>query len=170
MLLIALATGCGSEPAEPARAPTPRGRAIQFVYGTTEGHELSSATTRGRATAIVFVTTYDLASQVQAKQLERILHSHTPRINVGAIVLETAEYALLADAFRSSLSLSYPVAMADAATLAGHSPFGSIDRVPTTIVLDRSGREVWRKAGLAEAGELEDALASAAKRGFAWSP
>jgi hypothetical protein len=140
------------------------------VYGTTEGGELSSATTRGRATAIVFVTTYDLASQIQAKQLEKILRSQTPRINVGAVVLESADYALLADAFRTSLSLSYPVAMADATTLTGRGPFGDIDQVPTTIVLDRSGREVWRKAGLAEPEQIERALASASRRGFAFGP
>jgi hypothetical protein len=140
------------------------------VYGTTEAGELSSATTRGRATAIVFVTTYDLASQIQAKQLEKILRSQTPRINVGAVVLESADYALLADAFRTSLSLSYPVAMADATTLTGRGPFGDIDQVPTTIVLDRSGREVWRKAGLAEPEQIERALASASRRGFAFGP
>jgi hypothetical protein len=140
------------------------------VYGTTDGAELSSRTTRGRATAIVFVTTYDLASQVQAKQLEKILRSHTPRINAGVVVVETAEYALLADAFRSSLSLSYPVAMADPATLAGHGPFGAIEQVPTTIVLDRSGRVVWQKAGLAEPDEIEAALATASRRGFALGP
>jgi hypothetical protein len=143
---------------------------IQFVYGTTAGDELSSASTRGRGTAILFVTTYDLASQIQAKTLNRILKSHTPRINAGAVVLETAEYSMLADAFRSSLELRYPVAMADAQTLAGDGPFGRIESVPTTVVLDRSGREVWRKAGVAEAREIEEALATASRRGSPFGP
>ncbi len=143
---------------------------IQFVYGTTDGDELSSRTTRGRATAILFVATYDLASQVQAKQLQQILKSHTPRINAGAIVLEGAEYATLADVFKQSLALSYPVAMADAATLAGRGPFGRIAELPTVFVLDRSGREVWRHSGPADPAAIDAALASAGRRGSAWSP
>jgi hypothetical protein len=85
-------------------------------------------------------------------------------------VLETAEYATLADAFRESLELAYPVAMADAATLAGDGPFGEIGSIPTTVVLDRGGREVWRKAGVAEAREIEAALAAASRSGFALGP
>jgi hypothetical protein len=162
------ACASASEP-EAASAPV-SGRPIHFVYGTTEGTELSSATTRGRATVMLFVTTYDLASQVQAKQVESIVRSFTPRINAGAVVLETADYAMLADAFRTSLKLSYPVAMADAHTLGGHGPFGTVKRVPTAVVLDRSGVEVWRKAGLAEPREIEQALATGSKRGFALVP
>jgi hypothetical protein len=170
LLLALVVTGCASAAPEPAPRRRAEAQGIPFVYGTTEGGELSSATTRGRATAIVFVTTYDLASQVQAKQLEKILRRQTPRINVGAVVLEAAEYALLADAFRTSLSLSYPVAMADRSTLSGHGPFGDVEQVPTTVVLDRSGREVWRKVGLAQPEELEAALASASRHGFAFGP
>ena len=172
MIALAAVALCACA-AQPERSEGPRaapGRAIAFVYGTTQGDELSSASTRGRATAIVFVTTYDLASQIQAKHLNQILKTHTPRMNAGAVVLETAEYALLADAFRSSLGLAYPVAMADATTLDGHGPFGSVSRIPTTVVLDRAGREVWRKAGITEPREIEQALATAEKRGFAWSP
>jgi hypothetical protein len=143
---------------------------VQFVYGTTAGDELSSASTRGRGTVLIFVTTYDLGSQVLAKTVNRILKTHTPRINAGAIVLETAEYSMLADTFRSSLELAYPVAMADAATLAGDGPFGRISRVPTTVVLDRGGRETWRKAGVAEPREIEAALATASRSGFALGP
>ena len=162
--------GCSESVSEPARPAAEQGRAIQFVYGTTAGDELSSASTRGRGTAILFVTTYDLASQIQAKTLNNIVRSHTPRINAGAVVLETADYAMLADAFRTTLGLAYPVAMADAATLAGDGPFGRIQVVPTTVVLDRSGREVWRKAGVAEAREIEAALATAARRGSPLGP
>ena len=43
---------------------------------------------------------------------------------------------LLADAFRSSLSLDYPVALADDETRAGSGPFGFVARVPTLVVLD----------------------------------
>jgi hypothetical protein len=109
-------------------------------------------------TAILFATTFDLASQVEAARLNDLLHRHRPRINVGAVVLEPPKYALLADTFRTSLRLDYPVAIADDETRQGGGPFGRIARVPTLIVLDAAGHEVWRKSGVVALRELEDAL------------
>lgn len=170
-LFLAAAVGaCGGSPAAPATAPEPVRAPAEFDWGTTEGGELSSATTRGRATALLFVTTYDLASQLVAQRLESVLHAHVPRANGGAVVLEAPRYAELAEAFRSTLGLSYPVAMADSLTLSGGGPFGPIEQVPLLIVLDRSGREVWRKAGVPDAREIESALALGSKRGFAPAP
>lgn len=173
LLLGALvAAGCEGPPppkSEPDERPS-LGPPIEFAWGTTEGGELSSEGTRGRATAILFVTTYDLASQLVAQTLDSVLHRHVPRANGGAVVLETPKYVELADAFRTTLHLSYPVAMADSATLTGGGPFGQIEVVPLLVVLDRSGHEVWRKSGVAEAREIEAALALASRRGFAAKP
>jgi hypothetical protein len=136
--------------------------ALFFSYRTTDGGTLSHASTRGRATALVFLTTYDAASQLEAKALEQALRTARPRANGGAVMLEGPEYALLADVFRQTLKLSYPVALADEATLKGHGPFGKIEMVPTTIVLDRFGRLRFRRSGLISAEELRGALAAAA--------
>lgn len=72
--------------------------------------------------------------------------------------MEAPKYALLADAFRSSLRLDYPVAIADDETRAGSGPFGVVARVPTLVVLDATGREVWRKSGITPIAELESAV------------
>jgi hypothetical protein len=109
----------------------------------------------------LFVTTFDLASQAEAKSLNDALHRHKPRINAGAVVLEAPKHAILADVFRTSLGLTYPVALADPDTLEGSGPFGNIAGVPTLVVLDRDGREVTRKTGLIGAREIELALSSA---------
>ncbi|MBI3206556.1 MAG: TlpA family protein disulfide reductase [Myxococcales bacterium] len=155
----------------PLVSPDPAaGAVVEFAYGTTDGGELSSATTRGRATAILFVTTYDVVSQLVAQRLESVLRTHVPRANGGAVVLEAPKYVDLAVAYRSTLSLSYPVAMADANTLSGGGPFGVVGQVPTLVVLDRSGREVWRKTGVAETREIERALALGSRRGSASPP
>lgn len=170
-LLLAAGAGCRPRP-EPLSVDRedPAGSPIEFAYGTTDGRELSSATTRGRATAILFVTTYDLASQLVAQRLESVIHSHVPRANAGAVVLEAPKYAELAAAYRSTLALSYPVAMADSLTLTGGGPFGAIEQVPTLVVLDRSGREVWRRAGVPDTRDIERALALGSRRGSAPPP
>jgi hypothetical protein len=169
MLSVCLVTtlGCGAS-REQAHDPTPappRGRPVNFVFVSTQGETFDSRSTEGRATAVLFVTTYDLASQVEAKRLKEVVHYQRPEVNAGVVVLESEEYTVLADAFRTSLGLSFPVFLADEATRSGQGPFGNVDRIPTLVVLDRSGVEVWRKAGLASRGEMQKALAKASRRG-----
>lgn len=148
-----------------AERPVSAGKPVHFAYRTTEGETFGARSTRGRATAVLFVTTYDLASQVQARRLEQVVHRQTPRINAGVVVLESEEYAVLADAFRTSLGLSYPVCLADQATREKEGPFGDLSRIPTLVVLDRDGVEVWRKEGLASTSEMKQALTTASRRG-----
>ena len=146
----------------PPELSTPsKGRVQRFAFGTTQGEEINSDNTRGAVTVLLFVTTFDLASQVAAKRLEQVLHAHRPPIRAGAVVMEAAKYAPLADVFRSSLELSYPVAIADLATVQQSSTFGEILSVPTALVLDAEGREVLRKSGTFTVSELETWLARA---------
>jgi hypothetical protein len=81
------------------------------------------------------------------------------------VVLESPDYAELAGAFRDSLGLTLPIAMADPPTLHGVGAFGPIPRVPTLVVLDRAGREVWRRPGVVTHGDIEKALATASDLG-----
>jgi hypothetical protein len=130
------------------------------LFGTPQGEEFGSATTRGRVTALLFVTTYDLPSQIMAKRLDVVVRRHRPRANAGAVVLEEPDHAPFADVFRSTLELGYPVAMTT--ELDGQQgPFGVIDAVPTLVVLDASGREITRRVGNLSEDDIEEALRSA---------
>jgi len=140
-----------------------RGQPITFLYGTPSGETLSSASTRGRATAILFVTTFDLPSQLMAKRLDAVVREHKPRANAGAVALEAPNDAPLVDVFKSSLGLSYPVALANTTGFDEPSPFGRIDQVPTLVVLDRRGREVARAQGVVTEREIDTALTRAAR-------
>lgn len=166
VLACVLAAGCGgSASPRPEDPPVALGEPVVFAWGTTDGAELSSATTRGRATALLFVTTYDAASQVAARRLDEAIRRFVPRANAGAIILEPPKNAVLADVFRSTLELAYPVAIADQGTLRGAGPFGRIDRVPTLVILDRSGRVSSARAGAATPREIEAALRTASEQG-----
>jgi len=158
LCLLLLSSACQRVADEPARDESDsetRGQVQRYVFGTTEGEEVSAEGMRGRVTALLFVTTFDLASQVAAKQLNQALHTHAPRINAAAVVLEAAKYAPLADVFRTSLQLSYPVAIADLPTVDQNSTLGEVRSVPTLIVFDAHGREVLRKYGAFTSEELE---------------
>ena len=134
-------------PVADAHESDTRGQVQRYVFGTTDGQELSAESMHGRVTVLLFVTTFDLASQVDAKQLNQVFHTHRPRFNAGAVVMEAAKYAPLADVFRSTLELSYPVAIADLDTVQQNSTLGEVRSVPAVIVLDASGREVLRRTG-----------------------
>jgi hypothetical protein len=154
-LLLALALGGCAASQRPSQVGVARrGEALDFGFGALDGSVVTGENTRGRVTALLFVTTYDLPSQVAARRLGEVASSHTPRVNAVAIVLEAAENAPLVDVFRSSLRLRYPVAIADVVELRGSAAFNNVDRVPTLVLLDRQGRQVRRHFGSFEAQKL----------------
>lgn len=151
---------CGAPPATDAPPATALGVGprLRFEYVTTDGLALSSETLAGRLSVVAFLATYDVASQAQARFLSSISRSHTPRINVAALVLEQPENKPLVEAFVGVLHLNYPVALADAATIAGEGPFAGLHHVPSVVILDREGREAWRHIGLTDEAALDAAL------------
>ncbi|HEY4106248.1 MAG TPA: TlpA family protein disulfide reductase [Polyangiaceae bacterium] len=168
VFLLGLLSACQRVADEPAVAPSEaEGRVLQFAFGTTDGQEVTSENTRGRVTVLVFVTTFDMASQLVARRLEQVFRTHHPQIHAAAVVLEAPKYAPLADVFKSALELSYPVALADspalpdAPALASNSNIGEVRMVPTVLVLDGGGREIVRKPGLCTVRELESWVAQA---------
>jgi hypothetical protein len=146
---------CGSaacvpaEPLPPEVPPSPAANSppVEFGYATTNGGQLTSTELRGRFAVLAFVATYDLASQAQIKVLGLVQRNHAPRVNVAAIALEPPENAPLVAAFADGLRVPFPVALADARTLAGHGPFEGLRHVPSIVILDRDGREVYRHLG-----------------------
>lgn len=101
-----------------------------------------------------------MPSQIMAKRLDVVVRRHRPRANAGAVVLEEPDHAPLADVFRSTLELGYPVAMTTTFGME-QGAFGVIDRIPTLVVLDRNGREAARHFGNVSEEDLEEALRSA---------
>ncbi|NUQ75095.1 MAG: TlpA family protein disulfide reductase [Polyangiaceae bacterium] len=162
--LIALASlGCGSSepavktPPVPA-APKARGAPVAFELATIDNKPLSTATLAGRFSVIAFLATYDMASQAQARFIAELVRSHKPRINAAAIILELPENKPMVEAFVAALEPPYPVAMADRLTLAGEGPFRGLHHVPSVVILDREGREAFRRIGLTEVSTLEEVL------------
>jgi hypothetical protein len=141
--------------------PTPRivtGSPISFGYPTLDGQMLSTSSIAGRYTVLSFITTYDHFSHAQARFLSTVINKHVPRINAGLIVLEPPQNKVLVEAFVKVVAPPYPVAMADEATIRGEGPFLDLHEVPSTVILDPSGREVWRHKGLASNDMIDLAL------------
>ncbi len=162
-LLSLLVFSCGTrEPEAPAATTAKRSAPIVFSYGTPAGNVFGSQVTRGRVTAILFVTTFDLPSQVMARRLDDVVRYHRPRVNAGAVVVEAPNAAPLVDVFKQTLDLHFEVALSGTGD-EHDGPFGSIDRVPTLVVLDARGRETFRASGVLEPSAIDDALAAAGR-------
>jgi hypothetical protein len=164
-LLVALTlagAGCYAREGAPAVAAEPeRGDPVQFSFGTIAGGELSSDTTRGRTTALLFVTTYDLPSQAEAELLRDVLSSHRPVANAAIVMLEPPHSAALAQVWADAIGLRWPIAMASPSLMAGESQLGKIAGVPTLIILDRRGRMVAKNEGALGRDAIRAALARA---------
>ncbi|HEX2870754.1 MAG TPA: hypothetical protein VHP33_05845 [Polyangiaceae bacterium] len=157
--------GCYARDAEPPAAAEPAlGEPVQFTFGTLTGDEVSSDTTRGRTTALLFVTTYDLASQAQTQLLREVLSSHKPVANAAIVMMEPPRAAELARVWAESLGLTWPIAMATPSLMAGDSQLGRINGVPTLIVLDRRGRIIAKNEGALNRQGIRDCLARADAR------
>lgn len=158
-----LVTACGGAQGEPATEVTAaeRGEVMSFAWGTTDGGVVDSQALRGRVTVLLFVTTFDLASQAQAKHLEDVYRTHKPRINAVAVVMEAPKYAPLARSFAEVLGLSYPVALVDDATRMGQGPFGAVRSVPSWVVLDRDSRLTFAYAGVLSVDDLTGRIRAA---------
>jgi hypothetical protein len=111
----------------------------------------------------VLIATFDIASQHMALRVNELLHRHKPRVNAVAVVMEAPKYGVLADTYRETLKLDYPVVLADHASLEGSGPFGAIFHIPTLIVLDREVREVARFNGPVANEHIEQALSKAVR-------
>ncbi|MBW2525720.1 MAG: TlpA family protein disulfide reductase [Deltaproteobacteria bacterium] len=157
------AVGCASTPEpEPTAPAVPAVRATgpvrTFSFRALDGTTVSAASLRGRVSVIVLVTTYDDASHAQVLFLRALVRRHVPRVNALVLVLEPERNRPMAEAFASSLELAFPVAMADPATIEGSGPFPGLHHVPSVVILDGDGREVWRRIGLTNRQQLEEAV------------
>jgi hypothetical protein len=153
---------CVAEPAEtPEVVPLRRGSPLEFEYRGVGDTVFSSEASRGRATLVALVTTYDLGSQLLLRQMDEAVRTHRPRANAGGVVMEAAKYEVLLETFEETLALSFPITMADLATREGRGPFGEVDVLPLLFVLDPKGRLTARFQAPVERQVILDALQEA---------
>lgn len=161
VLPLVLACACGGGESEAPGARSPEGGSPtmrDFRYESLDEREVSSSALKGRASLLTFAATYGDASLLQMRFAQKVQLEHTPRINAAAIFLEPAENRPLVRVFCRSLDLRFPAAMADAESIQGKGAFVGVNTVPSSVVLDARGREVWRKVGVALPEELRAAL------------
>lgn len=125
-----------------------------YAFDSLDERAVSSESMRGKPTVIVFVTTGDIVGQAQVSYLVHMARNDGDRVNYALIALHPRKETVLVEAYRKTLGVDFPTALADATAIQAAGPFGEIPAVPTLIVLDREGRIVWKHTGLAKNDEI----------------
>jgi hypothetical protein len=137
--------------------PAP-GAPIAFAFDSLDARPVSTAGVLGRPAVVAFATTYDLGSQAQVNYLVAMAAHDADAVAYLLVALEKPDDRELVEVYGRKLGVKFPVGLADAATIAGGGPFGDVHRIPTLVVLDRAGRAVWRKVGIAKSDEIRAVL------------
>jgi thiol-disulfide isomerase/thioredoxin len=126
---------------------------VDFSFESLDERPVDSQASRGKPSILAFVTTGSLPAQAQVDFLVAMAKHDADQVNYVVVALEPRENRELVEIYRKALAVAFPVALADASTLAGTSAFGDLSAVPVTVVLDRGGRIVWRSDGRVVKGD-----------------
>lgn len=159
--LAAGAIGCGGAKAEeppPGTSVVPSRPAASFAFESLDARPVSSVAFAGRPVVLAFIATWDLLSQAQVRYLIEMDKRDQGRVAYAAVCLQEAKDRELIEVYRSTVGITFPLAIADRGTLAGAGAFGDVQSVPTVLVLDGTGHVRFQKVGLVKSDELRDAL------------
>ncbi len=145
------AIGSSTRP-EGATAP------VTFKLDSLDERDVSTASVAGKPTVIAFVTTWDLSSQAQMDYLVPMAKRDGAQVNYVMVALQEAQDRELVEVFAHHLGVAFPSALAGPDLIAGGGPFGPLKAVPTTVILDRAARMVWRHVGIARPEEIRSGL------------
>jgi hypothetical protein len=155
------ALGCAhaSDEIVVGRSERPEGTApIEFRLDSLDEREVSTGSIAGKPTVIAFITTWDLSSQAQIDYIVPMAKRDGAQVNYVMVALQEAKERELVEVYAHHLGVVFPAAMADPELIVGGGPFGSLRAVPTTLILDRSARMVWRHTGIARPEEIRQGL------------
>ena len=162
LLMLCVACGAsngGVDRAAVGTSASPLGPAVDFAFDSLDDRPVSAEAMRGKPTVVAFVTTGSLPAQAQVGFLVAMARNDAQRVNYVVVALEARENRELVELYAKSLSIPFPVALADNQTRSGSGAFGDLTIVPVTLLLDRSGRVIWRVGGrVAKSEEIRAAM------------
>jgi hypothetical protein len=147
--VAALATAAGCPGGQRARGPTIRLRLPALAAPDTA---LDVADMRGRIVVIHVFASWSLSAQADVESLNRV-HDRSAAVVIGVGV--DLDGAKTLRPWQRGSDARYPIAIASDDVRAGRTDLGAVDRVPTTLILDRDGSEARRHVGPLPVGALD---------------
>lgn len=175
---VLVLAGCAPQEADPAVAnagyeagdgsytswaPDSRSDAIDLTATTYDGEDVSLADLRGEVVVLNYWYAACPPCRVEAEDLESISNDYAEQ-GVRFLGVNGRDDAATAEAFNDTFGVTYPsIDDRDAAAVAAMEGAVPLNAVPTTVVLDSSGRPAARILGIADdatlRGILDDTLA-----------
>jgi peroxiredoxin len=154
LLAMAIGTGALTACQRQAKPGTP----AAFDYTLLDGVPRHSAALRGQ---VVLVNFWATTCAICVREMPRIVATHrqfSPRgLQTLAVAMRDDPPALVAD-YAQSRGLPFGVAIDNTGAIA--TAFGGVRGTPTSLLLDRSGRIVWRHEGEPDFDALHTRLAA----------
>jgi hypothetical protein len=155
--LVAIGCGGGAKTSPAGVSVTESGEAPIWEFSSLDARPVSSVALMGKPVALVFVTTYDPISQQQVN-FDLPIVDEFPNVTFALVALQEPSARELVEIYRDTLKIKFPVALADAATIAGGGTLGDVHHIPTTVLVGRDGKIAWRHEGGVMPAELREHL------------
>jgi thiol-disulfide isomerase/thioredoxin len=157
----ALAGSCAAS--GPAGAPPRRSAYELSLPAATGGARYDLSALSGKVGLVYFFSTWCLPCLQEMKTLATLQRRYEARgFAVVAVGLDL-EGAKVLRPYEGALALPFPVLVADPYLRSGRSPYGQVRSVPTTVLLDRTGKIAAAYEGPADPAELERTVARLAR-------
>lgn len=155
--LVVCACGGGAKTTPTGVTVSESTEAPVWEFSSLDSRPVSSAAFAGKPVALVFVTTYDPISQQQVNY-DLALADEFPNVGFALVALQEPSSRELVEIYRDTLKIKFPVALADAATIAGGGTLGDVHRIPSTVLVGRDGKIAWRHDGGVMPAEMREHL------------
>ncbi len=155
--LVAAACGGGARMTPAGVSVSEGADAPLWEFSSLDARPVSAAAFAGKPVALVFVTTYDPISQQQVNY-DLALADEFPNVAFVLVALQDAQARELVELYRDAMKVKFPVALADAATIAGGGTLGDVHHVPATVLIGRDGKIAWRRDSGVMPAEMREHL------------
>lgn len=163
LCLAAAACGGGSAGRVGVTDDDPAPGPVELELRTPEGVPVFVGDLRDKPVLLFFFATFDGVSQASLRPLSRFVRHH-PDVHVLGIALQPDAETLL-DAWAHALEPPFLVTYDPRGSVsAGTSDLGTVDQIPTYVLLDADGREIDRHVGYASQNSLDRMLIRAGRR------
>lgn len=156
VILLVACKSAAPDPVAPIGTTSPSLDApAVYSFDSLDARPVSSDAFRGKTTVISFITTGDFPkSQRQVTVLVTMAKNDGDTVNYAIVAMQDPSSRALVEEYGRFCHVTFPVAMGDPNALASAGPFGNIEAIPTTVILDAAGRVVFRASDFVSSKEL----------------
>ena len=161
-LLLLMAAGCGGAGAVGTAIGQSDKPPVDFSYTVGESVQ-HTRELRGRPVLLVLMRTSDLPSQIYMNEIKEAFFAAAGETRFLVLTIEPSE-APFVTLYGETEDLPFLVGIADQTVSKGETALGPVAQLPTTCLIDRTGKVALRTSGIIRAEELIAAVKKIERR------